>query len=595
MAHGSVTPRLLWISAAACLIAGLCLPAAAFAAPPPVSVFPVPGAGVASPSTQITFRGVPTAQLQQSVIQVNGSRSGSHTGPVLGDSDGDGGSFVPAKPFTEGELVTVSTSLDVLGAVNGRFQFRVAHPAGGAPLIHWPPASRVPGDVQTFRSRADLVPSAVSIGTHARGTAPGDIFLAPQFGPVQDGPMILDGSGNLVWFKRLPGADSASDFRVQSYAGKPVLTWWQGGVAAGTGVGEDVITDTTYRQIAVVHAGNGLSADLHEFELTSRGTALLTAYYPVYLDTSSVHGPKRQIVFDSVAQEIDVSTGLVLFQWDSLDHVPLSDTYQSLPKHSTSPFDYFHVNSIEPDRDGSLIISARDTWAAYKVDKQAGAVIWRLGGRHSSFRLAPGVSWAFQHDVRVRANNDLFVTLFDDGAGPPKVHGNSRGIKLILNLGRMTARQVAQHVHTPQVSANFEGNFQQLPNRDDFIGWGQQPYFSEYDPRGRLVFDGHFVDFVASYRAYRFPWTGVPRTSPAVAASNSARTTTVYASWNGATNVSGWRVIGGPSPTALKAVRQGPARGFETAIRVSPERYVAVEALDTAGHIMRTSATIRSR
>src|SRR5205085_10424335 len=119
-----------------------------------------------------------------------------------------------------------------------------------------------------------------------------------------------------------------ANFRVQNYRNQPVLTWWQGYTNAGVGVGQDVIYDSSYRPVAVVQAGNGLRADLHEFTLTPGGTALLTAYLPVYWNASSVHGQKREIVLDSVVQEIDVATGLVLFQWDSLDHVSLNDSYQ---------------------------------------------------------------------------------------------------------------------------------------------------------------------------------------------------------------------------------------------------------------------------
>jgi Arylsulfotransferase (ASST) len=584
---------LLALVPAACLVALLLAPGGAPGAPPSVSTFPIPGARVASPQSQIAFRGVPAGQLGS--IVVSGSRTGVHSGSVGADSDGHGGSFVPAERFVAGEVVTVSTSLNVVGATDGRFQFTIANQAGGFRPLHWPPARRVRGDVQRFRSRPDLAPAAVRVDKRAARTAPGDIFIGPQFGPVQDGPMILDPRGKLIWFKNLGGDDSASDFRTQTYQGRPVLTWWQGYVVAGVGVGEDVINDTAYRQLAVVHAANGLSADLHDFQLTPQNTALITAYYPVYWDASTAHGPKRQITLDAVVQEIDIPTGLVLFQWDSLDHIPVADTHEKVPKSSRGPFDYFHVNSLDPDRDGNLVISGRNTWAAYKVNKQTGAVIWRLGGRHSSFRLARGVSWAFQHDVRVHANNDRFVTLFDNGAGPPKVQKQSRGIKLMLDLKHMTAKQVAEHVHTPAVSSNFEGDFQQLPNRDDFLGWGQQPYFSEYDPHGRLIFDGRVVGSNASYRAYRFRWSATPAVPPDVAAINRGHTTTVYASWNGATSVASWRVLGGSAPTRLRTVKTAAKRGFETSIAIGAQRYVAVQALDRAGHTLQASKTVPSR
>ena len=558
---------------------------------PAVSVFPIAGSRVATPRTQIAFRGVPVSGFGQ--ITVTGSLSGVHAGTIASDSDGDGGSFLPAKPFTPGETVTVNTSLNVIGGVNGTFQFTVATPSGGIPAIHWPPAGRVAGDVYEYRSRPDLVPPAVKLTRWSSKDAPGDIFLAPQFGPVQDGPEIIGPGGGIVWFDPLSGDSSAADFRVQQYRGQPVLTWWQGYVTAGAGVGVDEIYNSSYQPVAVVHAANGLSADEHEFQLTPENTALITAYYPVYWDASSLRGSKREIVFDSVVQEIDIPTGLVLFQWDSLDHIPISASYEPLPHGGRSPFDYFHVNSAQQDGDGNLLISGRNTWAAYKVNIQTGAVIWKLGGKRSSFRLAPGVYWAFQHDVEAQASNDLVVTLFDDAAGPPIEAKESRSIKLTLDLRNMTARQVTQDLHTPPLLTNFEGNDQQLPNGDAFVGWGQQPYFSEYSHTGQLIFDGHFVDANASYRAYRFPWSGTPTTPPAIAYSGG-KTPTVYASWNGATHVSRWRVLGGPAPGQLRGLVSARRVWFETWIPLhSPQRYLAVQALDSAGHVLGTSPTIR--
>jgi hypothetical protein len=357
-------------------------------------------------------------------------------------------------------------------------------------------------------------------------------------------------------------------------------------------VGEGVINNSAYQQIDTVQAANGLSMDLHEFQLTPQETALITAEYPVVWNTTSIHGPSRQVVFDSVVQEIDIPTGLVLFQWDSLDHVPVNYSYSKLPSHSWSYYDYFHVNSIDLDDDGSLIISARNTWAAYKVSHQTGAVIWELGGKHSSFKLAPGTYWAFQHDVRHRSKNDQFLTLFDDSAGPPTIHRESRGLKLRLDLKHMTGRQVGVFGHLPSISTNFEGNVQQLPNRDLFVGWGQQPYFTEYSSSGHVLFDARFVDFSPSYRAYRFPWSGNPDprlSPPAINAGRHGRSLTVWASWNGNTHIKSWRVLGGASATALRPIATARKRGFETAINVHPQAYVAVQAIDYSGRVMATS------
>jgi hypothetical protein len=559
------------------------------AAPTRVYTFPIPGSQVASPGTQIAFRGIPVSKL--GTITVTGSATGVHTGTVEGDSDGDGGSFLPAAPFAAGELVTVSTSLPIAGGTNGSFQFRVAQPAASALPALRPGAPRVKGDIWHFASRPDLQPAAVRI-TKPGPAAPGDIFLAPQVGPIQQGPEIVDPHGNLVWFYPVPANDAATDFRVQRYHGAPVLTWWQGNETAGIGIGQDVIANSSYQVIKVISAANGMSADLHEFTLTPWGTALITAEYPVYWNTTPAGGTANEIVLDSVVQEIDIATGLVEFQWDSLDHVPVTASYLAAPKKQYgpgNPYDYFHINSIALDRDGTLIISGRNTWAAYKVARRTGAIIWTLGGKHSSFRMGPGASFAFQHDVEPQAPGDELLTVFDDGAGPPYVHSQSRALELALDVKTHTASVVFQREHDPPLLSSYEGDEQELPGGDDFVGWGEAPYFSEYTASGHLDFAGRFVDENISYRAFRFPWSGTPSTPPAVAAFHHGSKMTVFASWNGATNVSNWRLLAGESSTALAGVATAPRRGFETVIKAKARPYVAVEALAANGHVLATS------
>ncbi|MHB8657510.1 MAG: arylsulfotransferase family protein [Solirubrobacteraceae bacterium] len=573
------------------LLSALGLATGPKAAATPVAVFPTPGSQVVSPQAQVAFRGLPIAAL--GAISVAGSQSGVHPGRLFADSDGQGASFRAVKSFRPGEKVTVTTSLDVIGAKGGKFQYTIARPAGAVPVLPLTPAPRVGADIERFRSRPDLEPPSVRV-LKGLATRTGDIFIAPQQGPIQTGPMIFDSSGSLVWFKSLPKPDIATDFRVQQYQGQPVLTWWQGYPGAGSGVGEDVIDNTAYQQIATVHAANGLSADLHEFELTPQGTALITAYFPVWWSLSTGPGPARpQIVFDSVAQEIDIPTGLVLFQWDSLDHVGLGDSYAPAPPEATAPFDYFHINDVGEDSDGSLVISARNTWAAYKVLHRSAQVIWRLGGKHSTFKLGPGASFAFQHDVRIRAANDQYVSLFDDGAGPPTVHSQSRGIELYLDTKHKTARLVAQREHGPGLLAWFEGNEQLLPNGDAFLGWGQQPYATEFDGHGRTVFDVRFVGNNSSYRAYRFPWVTMPHTDPALAYSGGPAPA-VYASWNGATQVAGWRVLAGQNTHSLFTVATARRSGFETVVRLArAEPLVEAQALDASGRVLGVSKVLR--
>lgn len=549
-------------------------------------MFPSPGSRLASPQTQIAFRGVSPDALGS--ITVSGSRSGTHNGQIESDSDGNGASFIPTSPFAPGETVTVASSLNVLGAGAGTFQFQVAAPAGSLPYWGPPRVPGVPGGVWSYRSRPDLAPPAVSISRGARAGAGSDLFLTPQYGPLQNGPEILDARGQLIWFYPMPPRAMASDLEVQRYLGRPVLTWWQGYSNEGIGGGVDEIYDTSYTPVAAVHAANGLSADLHEFRITPAGTALITAYYPVYWDARSVHGLRREIVFDSVIQEIDIPTGLVLFQWDSLDHVPLSDSYQPSPPEGPkvgyrNPYDYFHINSIQLGGNGTLLVSARNTWAVYKLDHRTGAVVWTLGGRASSFGMVGSAAFAFQHDIRSHDPGDRHITVFDDGAGLPIVHKQSRALELVLDSKHHLARVYKQWFHSPPLSSQFEGNVQQLPNLHEFVGWGQEPYFTEFDQRGRTVMDGRFVSNTASYRAYRFPWTATPSAPPALAASAAGEQTDVFVSWNGATAVAAWRILEGSSPSALSPVATVKKTSFETHVQVPRAAYVGAQALDSSG------------
>ena len=548
-----------------------------------VTVFPSPGTHYNLPRTQIAFRGIRRRYIGP--VQVSGSVTGIHTGRLVADSDNDGASFLPDKPFVPRETVTVTTHLSVVGGSSGTFRFGIANSWGLLPYGTFPVAAAGSNGVQHFQSRTDLQPAALTVTTNHAPASDGDIFVAPQFGPAQDGPMILDPRGNLVWFLPYPVSHHTliTDFRTQELNGQPVLTWWQGNTNAGHGRGQGVIWDRNYRQIATVHAANGLDMGLHEFLITPHGDAFLGASAPVRLP-----GVGKPAV-DSVVQEIDIKTGLVLFEWHAMDHIPLGASYFT-PKNPGHIFDPYHLNSIALDRDGNLIVSLRNTSAVYKIDHHTGRVIWTLGGKQSSFKMGPGTSTWGQHNALVQSDGSL--TVFDDGAGPPKVHPYSRGIRESLNGTNMSASLIRQYGHSPAISANFEGNLQLLPDGEAFMGWGQQPYISEYNTVGQQDFDAHFNVPTSSYRAYRFPWSAQPPTLPALAVgANSDGSTSLYASWNGATDVASWRVLAGSAPSSLGAVGQEPSSGFETRIAVhSAAPYFAVQALDSSGKLLSTSS-----
>jgi Arylsulfotransferase (ASST) len=561
------------------------------AAGTPVSVYPIAGSKVAPPGTQITFRGVPTSSFGS--ISVVGSQSGAHGGRVLGDSDGKGGSFVPDKAFTPGETVTVRTNMNIVGASNGDFTFTVAVPAGKIPFRPFAPSPRVGGDVYHFHSYPQINPIAVTVDRQSSRTARGYIFVTPWYGPVQNGVMILDSQGKLVWFKAVPRYNMASDFRLQTYRGQTVMTWWQGYFGAGVGSGQDVIYDSAYHQVASVQAGNGLTADLHDFEITPRNTALIVAEEPVKWDASSIHKSKNAAIYNSVVQEIDIPTGLVLFQWDSLDHVPLNQSYTRFPRPG-HPFDWFHLNSVEEDNDGNIVISGRSTSAIYRIERSRGHILWTLGGKHSSFKFARGAAPAFQHDAVLRHSDDSLLTVFDNGAGLYNAHKQSRALYLHLDPSKKSVSELGELDHAPSLLSTFGGSVQELQGGDAFVGWGSSRYFSEYNSRRQMIFDARFKDTNVSYRAYRFPFNGYPQTQPRVAASSGGRSTTIWVSWNGDTRAHKWRVLAGSSPSSLSTVKTVDRSGFETSIGVSRTSYVQVQALSSTGSVLSTSPVTKA-
>ncbi len=554
----------------------------------PVSVYPAPGVRTASPRTQLSFRGVGATEL--GAVAVTGSRSGRHTGVVRAHSDGHGASYVPSEPFLAGERVTVQTGLDVTGAKDGHYAIRIARPVRQPAIRRQPDSSVGQGAVQRFAGRPDLLPPAVDVTTSLPAHSAGDILLAPKGGRGQDGPMIVDAHGHLVWFKPMKRNVVATDLRVQSYEGKPVLTWWQGGLIVGDGRGAGEIYDTSYHRVAEVHAGNGYSADLHEFTVTPQGTALVIAYERVRQDLRSVGGPRDGVAVDGIVQEIDINTGLVEFEWHSLGSVALDETHAELTKGSGG-FDYMHVNSVALDGHGDFIISARNTWAVYKVDRQTAKVAWRLGGKRPTFSMGAGTTTAWQHNARPHA--DGTVTIYDNGASP-RIHTTSRAITVRIDETAKTATLVSALVHPRRLLSATQGNVQRLADGATFVGAGSQRWFSEYSPAGTLLLDGHLARGNDSYRAFLMPWSATPAVPPRAAVTAHAGRVTARASWNGATGVARWQLLAGSSPSSLTPVADAPAGGFETALTATTSQpYVAVRALGADGLTLRTSAAVK--
>lgn len=562
-----------------------------------LTVSPAPGTRVAARVTQLSFLGAPAADI--SIVSVSGTHSGTHSGRLLAYSQGDGTSFVPDRPFVEGELVTVRAVLRSRSHSRGvpfSWSFVVAHADSTSHSLETPPPppkSRT-ADYERFRSRPDLRPPTVTVGVDTGRQARGKLLLAPYAGVGQYGPMILDSAGRLVWFDPLQAGERAADLRVQEYEGRPVLTWWQDPLPYG---GRDdagiVMADSSYRTIAVIRAGNGYKADLHAFHVLPDGAVLTTVYDAVRCDLRPYGGPSEGALADTLVQEIDPKTGLVRFEWHSIDHIPLTDSYMLLGRRGGSlrfPWDWFHINAVSPQPDGRLLVNSRNTWASYEVDGHSGRVLWSLGGKRSSFAMGPAARTAWQHDASWQPNGT--ITFFDNGASP-KRHSQSRGLVVRLDLLHMRATVVGSFVHRPALVAESQGDLQPLAGGDWLVGWGQEPYFSELAPDGKALFDAHLPVGFQSYTVFKAAWSAQPSEPPQIAVRRAAHGLDIYASWNGATEVARWEVLGGPSPQQLAPLASAARDGFETTIAVAQApTYLAARALSASGAVLGGSAPV---
>lgn len=581
-------------------------------------VIPFPSTPDASPQSHIIFSSLHRSELRS--VVATGSSSGVHPGDFEALPEDAGTAFVPKQPFAAGERVTVTATLSssAAGTASGdpgatmlNWSFTVAVPtAAGAEnspagVPPWTRASSSRGagassarasgsgpPTQRFHSAPNLHPPVVS-ATRDPDTRSGDIFVSPTQSP-QNGAMILDSRGRLVWFHPVQGA--AINLEVQRYRHRPVLTWWQPGPSTGPGAGpEDVIMDRSYQTVARVHGVEGYVPDFHEFQLTSRGSALLDVVSRVKANLSSVGGPADASILDYVIQEVDVKTGQLLWEWHSLGHIPLSASFMSLPRPPYA-YDYFHLNSIQELPNGNLLVSGRHTWAVYEIDKQTGKVIWTLGGKDSSFNVGVKARFEWQHDARLHSGQIL--TLFDNALGPdPRTQQEQQSSAKVLKLSpaTMTASLVRRYRHFPPLISGGEGSVEPLGDGDVFVGWGRAPDFSEYSRSGRQIFNVAMPLGVLTYRAFRFHWSAQPLTSPALAVSSQSNgRVRLYVSWNGATRVTAWQALGGSQRRGLRPLVRATKTGFETMIVLSRRtRYVAVRALNAQGKTLATSRVAR--
>lgn len=405
-----------------------------------------------------------------------------------------------------------------------------------------------------------------------------------------------DRMGTLVWTGNYT---EPFDFKTQIYNGQPVLTFWSGELKNGFGRGSFYILNQSYAEIAhlqVNRFGDNMG-DIHEFEITADDTALVAIYHSIPWDLTSAGGLQNGWLFENTFQEINIETGELVFEWNASTHVGINESYNALSEDvgraEDSPWDYFHINSIEKDNNGDYLVSARVMDCVYKISGADGHLIWRLHGKQSDFEVDPAAAFAFQHDARWLSDEQTRMTIFDNG--PTDSVQYSRGLLLDVNQKDKTVKLIREFTNSAKTFANFEGSLQAIDPSNEttnfIVGYGSQPYFAELDHNGNILLDVQFgkTNTVNSYRAFKQQWNGKPITKPDV--SWDKQENKAYFSWNGATDVETWEVYtaNASDSKTWKNVTSTRRTGFETTIdlaNVELNTYVRGKALNNTGGVL---------
>ncbi|KAF5000525.1 hypothetical protein FGRMN_1692 [Fusarium graminum] len=482
------------------------------------------------------------------------------------------------------------------------------------------------GDWQ-FRSRPGLSPPKLNITVPAQEglVEKGLIFVTPYsgFGPNSKGPeqpaaYIFRDNGDLVWSALSFFSGFTANLRVENWNGQQVLSAFQGQWAEtpGRAYGHHVLLNNKYEVVKTVRANSHKFASLHEFRIVNETTALveITSALPISL-TPWGGAEEQNWILSTGFQEIDIDSGKVLFEWESIDHVDPKDSYKplvpSIGCSSSQAWDYFHLNSVDKDDEGNYIISARNSAAIYKINGTSGEIIWTLGGRSSSFEIGSEDRFAYQHDARIlyRSEDGSIerLSLFDNAASEVgEINPVSRVRVIEVDHNKNTSKALRTHPAPDGILARSQGNAQILPNGNIFTNWGQAGAVTEFSNDGEVLFHAYLdsapSNLVQSYRGFRFNWTGIPSEEPviAVVSDDASGTADLYVSWNGDTETATWLFYvesegnGATDLDKAKLVGEVERTGFEShlGLKISWLEYgasVFVEAVDASGKVLRRS------
>jgi hypothetical protein len=479
---------------------------------------PIPDSRYILPGTNIIIRTDrrPGPDLALKLVRsLTGGRSGKHRYDVRVSDDGRTVTCQPDSPFAPGEEVTVRIDTSVAvwtgPARAGEFRFTTAGTTPDRVLLRQQlRAGDFPEALSTPAPPRKRGPATIADGivipnidvTFFTPPLPGYLFLSPLPWNATSIPalLILRNDGTPVFARDLPA--NGYDFKPQPNG---MLTYFDDGSETFQ------VMDRTCTVVDTLRCGNGYETDPHELRILPNGHALMLGVDEEIVDMSRIvpGGYSTAAVVGYIVQELDQSKNVV-FQWRSWDHFQITDAVQI--DLTATWIDYVHGNSLDVDTDGNILLSSRHLNEITKINRETGAIIWRLGGMNNQFRFVNDpIGFSYQHAVRRIANGN--ITLLDNGDFhvPPF----SRAVEYALDEEQKTATLVWQYRNTPDEFGFAMGFVQRMENGNTLIGWGAgNPTVTEVAQDGTKLFEMTFDPGVYSYRAYRYDWQPAVTSAP---------------------------------------------------------------------------------
>jgi hypothetical protein len=524
-------------------------------------LYPIPQSTMLAKETVliIRFERVMPSEIinLNSFVNIHGSKSGDISGKTVICTDQKTINFIPDQHFKPSERISVTlnpkTAREERAWIDSTYHFDVS------------PVTEIPARIkeQRFGKRNPVLEKNI-MPMLSNGQNPqiiNGISVPSDFPLIEittnDNPdtglifltgkgytLILNNDGLPVWYWPIGGMN----FRVQH--GLMTVNIWEDDIWDGP-----VGIDSTYTIVKKFQIPPGYWFDDHELKLMANGNYLLIVNDGQQMDLTYLGGQPNAWVVGNHVAEMDADDNLVFF-WRSWDYFDIADAIYVDP--GWDYIDYIHMNSIDVDLDGNIVISSRHLSEITNINRQTGDIIWRLGGENDDFIwVNDSYRTSYQHDARVLPNGNL--TLFDNGNfREPEF---SRALELSMDATTWEITKVWEYRENPDIFSGAGGSVQRFPNGNTGICWGDEwlPKLTEIRPDKSKAFELDFKDEVWTFRVQRASWKGKAAVPFLVIEPQLDSITLIFNKF-GDSDVQEYKIYGGldPEPTEFLATTTEP-------------------------------------